>query len=168
LYFSIVLRPKIETKFLPLITLMAGVAVHASLQELDLKPDIKWVNDILVNQKKISGILAETSETDDGLAVIVGIGVNLKTSNFPPEIAGIATAIESEPGAIATGDLTEILTKYISYFYDILTTENGPTKIVDEWRRRPHFSGRLFGLNSGTKRSSASPRPSRTELCVFN
>src|SRR5687768_18216622 len=49
LYFSIILRPKRETQFLPLITLMAGVAVHDMLQEYGLKPDIKWVNDILVD-----------------------------------------------------------------------------------------------------------------------
>src|SRR5688500_4411254 len=89
LYFSIVLRPKLDTKFLPLITLMAGVAVHDTLQELGLKPDIKWVNDVLVKEKKISGILAETTETNDGLAIVVGIGINIKPSNFPPEIANI-------------------------------------------------------------------------------
>jgi BirA family biotin operon repressor/biotin-[acetyl-CoA-carboxylase] ligase len=144
LYFSIALRPKIETKFLPLITLMAGVAVHDALEEFGLKTDVKWVNDILVNEKKISGILAETSETDDGLAVIVGIGINLKTSNFPPEIADLATSIEeSLPGPVATGELTETLTKFLSYFYDILTSENGPAAIIDEWRRRStYFSGK--------------------------
>ena len=60
LYFSIVLRPAIETRFLPLITLMTGVAVYDTLKELGLKPDIKWVNDVLIGEKKICGILAET------------------------------------------------------------------------------------------------------------
>jgi len=152
LYFSIVLRPKIETKYLPLITLMAGVAVYDTLQELGVKPDIKWVNDVIVDEKKISGILAETTETNNSLAVVVGIGINIKSSNFPPEIAGIATSIESEAGAIATGDLTEILTKYVSYFYDIFTTQNGPAKIVDEWRRRStYFSGKAVLVKLGDK-----------------
>ena len=48
LYFSIVLRPKLESRFLPLITLMTGVAVHDTLKEFGIGPDIKWVNDILV------------------------------------------------------------------------------------------------------------------------
>src|SRR5437868_14941143 len=69
LYFSIILRPRLETQYLTLITLMAGVAVHDALAEIGLKPDIKWVNDILVNEKKIGGILAETTETSKGLAV---------------------------------------------------------------------------------------------------
>jgi BirA family transcriptional regulator, biotin operon repressor / biotin---[acetyl-CoA-carboxylase] ligase len=142
LYFSIVLRPIIETRFLPLITLMTGVAVHDSLQEYGLKPDIKWVNDILVNEKKISGILAETTETSTGLAVIVGIGINIRSTNYPDEIADIATSIEAEspqPEAAATGNLTETLTKYVSYFYEILQSEGGSAHIIQEWRRRSSY-----------------------------
>jgi len=143
LYFSIVLRPKLDTKFLPLITLMTGVAVHDTLQDLGLNPDIKWVNDVLVNGKKISGILAETTETNNGLAVGVGIGINLKSTNFPPEIADIATSLESETKVAATGNLVELLTKYLTYFYEILRSENGPAEIIDEWRRRSsYFSGK--------------------------
>ena len=48
LYFSVVFRPNIEPHFLPLITLMTGVSVYDSLKEFGVKPDIKWVNDILV------------------------------------------------------------------------------------------------------------------------
>jgi len=143
LYFSIVLRPKLDTKFLPLITLMTGVAVHDTLQDLGLNPDIKWVNDVLLNGKKISGILAETTETNNGLAVGVGIGINLKSTNFPPEIADIATSLESETKVAATGNLVELLTKYLTYFYEILRSENGPAEIIDEWRRRSsYFSGK--------------------------
>jgi BirA family transcriptional regulator, biotin operon repressor / biotin---[acetyl-CoA-carboxylase] ligase len=156
LYFSIVLRPKLDTKFLPLITLMAGVAVYDTLQELGLRPDIKWVNDVLVDEKKISGILAETTETNDGLAVVVGIGVNIRSSNFPPEITDIATSIEQEssPGmdAFRREVLVETLTKYLSYFYDILTNENGPANILDEWRRRStYFSGKPVRVQIGKK-----------------
>jgi BirA family biotin operon repressor/biotin-[acetyl-CoA-carboxylase] ligase len=78
LYFSIVLRPKIETQYLPLITLMTGVAVHDTLGEVGIDADIKWVNDLHVDGKKICGILAETTDTPKGLAVIVGIGSTSK------------------------------------------------------------------------------------------
>ena len=153
LYFSIVLRPKIETRFVPLITLMAGVAVYDTLRELGLKPDIKWVNDVLVDEKKISGILAETTETNEGLAVVVGIGINLRSSNFPPGVADAATSIESELGATANGDLTETLTKYLTYFYEVLNAEKGPAAIIGEWRRRStYFSGKAvkITLENGT------------------
>ena len=149
LYFSIVLRPKIETQFLPLITLMAGVAVHDTLAEAGIRCDIKWVNDVLVGERKICGILAETADTDHGLAVVVGIGVNLRSSNFPPEIAETATSIEDELAAAGdagkyTGEaVAEMLARYLSYFYDTLASAGGPAMIVEEWRRRSsYFSGK--------------------------
>ncbi len=145
LYFSIVLRPKIDMRFLPLVTLMTGVAVYDALEELGLKPDIKWVNDILIGDKKICGILAETVETKTGLAVIVGIGINLTSQNFPDEIADTATSIAdlSVPGAVVTRDIETTLTKYLSYWYSILCGENGRVKILDEWQRRSsYFSGK--------------------------
>ncbi|MGD9628695.1 MAG: biotin--[acetyl-CoA-carboxylase] ligase [Pyrinomonadaceae bacterium] len=160
LYFSIVLRPKIETQNLPLITLMTGVAVHDTLEEFGIDSDLKWVNDLLVNDKKIGGILAETTDTPNGLAAIVGIGINLKSSNFPPEIAETATSIEelqkparqqglnAQVGGYALAHarasaLAESLTKYITYFYTILQSEDGPATIIDEWRKRSsYFSGK--------------------------
>lgn len=141
LYFSIVLRPKIEMRFWPLITLMAGVAVYEALAEFRLKPDIKWVNDVLIGDKKIAGILAETAETATGLAVIVGIGINLTSQNFPDEIAHIATSVEaaSVPGAVANGEIETALTKHLGYWYAILCGENGPAMIRDEWQSRSSF-----------------------------
>ncbi|MEO8572868.1 MAG: biotin--[acetyl-CoA-carboxylase] ligase, partial [Pyrinomonadaceae bacterium] len=94
LYFSVILRPKLAVNDLSLITLMAGVAVHTSLEELAVTADIKWVNDVLVNEKKIAGILAETTETDQGLAVIVGIGINLTSANFPPGLGMAGTCLK--------------------------------------------------------------------------
>lgn len=144
LYFSIVLRPKLEARFLPLITLMSGVAVHDTLKEYGLTPDIKWVNDILIIDKKISGILAETAETPTGVAVIVGIGINIRSSNFPDQISAIATSIEAESGEMPMIDgLANNLTRYLSYFYGILSDDNGPATILHEWRRRStYFSGK--------------------------
>lgn len=144
LYFSIVLRPKLEMRFLPLITLMTGVAVSDTLAGLGLKPDIKWVNDILINEKKICGILAETTDINDGLAVVVGIGINLKPSNFPPEIADTVTSIETETGCYAgIEELLASLTRFLGYFYDILQDENGPETVIREWHRRSsYFSGK--------------------------
>ncbi len=144
LYFSIVLRPKLQMRFLPLITLMAGVAISDTLAELGLKPDIKWVNDILIDEKKISGILAETAETNDGLAVVVGIGINLKPSNFPPELAETVTSIETETGCYADAEeLLASLTRFLGYFYDILQDGRGPETITREWQRRSlYFSGK--------------------------
>lgn len=144
LYFSIVLRPKFDLKYLSLITLMAGVAVYDTLKEFSLKPDIKWVNDLLIGEKKISGILAETVDTPTGNAVIVGIGINLKSSNFPDEIAETATSIQAEiSGEVATANVEGALIKYLSYWYEILNSDDGPTEIIQNWRQRSsYFSGK--------------------------
>lgn len=148
LYFTILLRPKSDTKFLPLITLMTAVVVCEVLSELfDIKADIKWSNDVLVREKKICGILAETAETSLGLAVVVGIGINLKNSNFPPDLIRRATSVENESGKIfKPADLEELLnslTKFFRYFYAIFQTEDGAAKIREEWAKRSsYFQGK--------------------------
>jgi BirA family biotin operon repressor/biotin-[acetyl-CoA-carboxylase] ligase len=150
LYFSLVLRPKLETKDLPLITLMTGVAVHDTLVELGLEPDIKWVNDLLVGDKKIAGILAETTDTPDGLAVVVGIGINLR-SNYPPELSDTATSISELTHAEVDGsDLAEKLTRNLDRFYELLKGEDGPAAILREWGKRSTYgSGKAVRVSTG-------------------
>lgn len=142
LFFSVVLRPKIEMRYLPLITLMSAVAVHDTLETLyAIDCDIKWVNDIHASGKKICGILAETCETVKGLAVVAGIGINLKSSNFPPEIAETATSIEAEANQTPdTETLLQKLTFYLSEFSAILEGANGAEKIRAEWTRRSSYA----------------------------
>lgn len=143
LFFSIVLRPKIETRFLSLLTLMTAVSVHDALEEkFHLDCDIKWANDVHVREKKICGILAETVETTRGLAIIAGIGINLKSSNFPPEIAEIATSIEAETGQKVNSDeLLETVNRFFNYHYEILLDgEKGAEQIRREWTRRSSYA----------------------------
>jgi len=141
LYLSLVLRPKIEPEFLPLITLTTGVAVHDTLTEVGLKPDIKWPNDVLINERKISGILAEMCESGSGVAVVVGIGINLTSKNFPPELAATATSIEDElKRGVAISELEISLLKYLQYFYGVLRESGGPVAILTEWKRRSTYA----------------------------
>jgi BirA family biotin operon repressor/biotin-[acetyl-CoA-carboxylase] ligase len=140
LYFSAILRPQIEPHNLPLITLMAGVAVHDTLTEFGIDADIKWVNDVLVNERKIAGILAETTETPSGLAVIVGIGINLKSSSFPPDLVAAATSIEdSTPTRVSRDELIDVLTRHLGNCYEELQLEGGPAKIIENWKRRSTY-----------------------------
>ncbi len=140
LYFSIVLRPMLDAHDLPLITLVAGIAVHDALAELGMKPDIKWVNDVLINEKKIAGILAETTETPKGLAVVVGIGINLKSSNFPPDLVATATSLEDLSSTADRDTLIEVLTSHFSRFYDMLQIEGGAARIIENWKQRSSYS----------------------------
>ena len=144
LYFSVVLRPKIEIRFLPLITLTIAVAVYETVKSFGLQPDIKWANDVHVGGKKISGILAETVDTPNGAAIVAGIGINLKSSNFPAEIAAVATSIEAETNENPDAEkLLEILTAELDEFYRTLHAENGAARIREAWAARSsYFSGK--------------------------
>ncbi len=153
LYFSIVLRPRLETEELSLITVMAGVAVHDTLVELGIDPDIKWVNDLLVNEKKIAGILAETTETNTGLAVVLGIGINVKTTNFPPDLVATATCIEdTSPNDVSREDLIAVLTRHLQHYYATLSDENGRTELLELWMARSSYSsGKLVRVQIGNE-----------------
>ncbi len=142
LYFSVILRPKIETRFLPLITLMTGIAVHDTLENVfDLECDIKWANDIHIRDKKICGILAETCESEAGLAVVVGMGINLNSSNFPPELKEIGTSIEAETVTAPNVEiLLKALTENLSSSYQTFLGENGAENIREKWSQKSSYS----------------------------
>src|SRR5262245_22019120 len=84
LYFSAILRPKLSSEHAAQITLMAAVAVaDAAASFIPQAPTIKWPNDILVDGKKLAGILAEAScDANNVEYVILGVGINV---NFPPD-----------------------------------------------------------------------------------
>ena len=142
LYFSIVLRPKLETRFLPLITLTTAVAVHDALEEIaQIDCDIKWANDVHVAGKKICGILAETVETPKGLAVVAGAGINLRSSSLPDKLKEIATSIEDETSEIPNADdLLRTVAKVFSEFYKILQSAGGAEKVRTEWTKRSSYA----------------------------
>ena len=135
LYFSVILRPRMDQHLWPLLTLMAGVAVHnALLDSCELATDIKWPNDILANDRKLCGILSETVDTPVGRAVVVGIGINLTNKSFPSELDQVATSIEASIGI--TPNLETVLEALIRAFasqYQVLQKPTGPEDIVAAW-----------------------------------
>jgi BirA family biotin operon repressor/biotin-[acetyl-CoA-carboxylase] ligase len=141
LYFSILLRPKFEQRSWPLLTLLAAVAVHDALREVcALETDIKWPNDILANDKKLCGILAETVETPLGRAVVIGIGINLTKNSIPAELDREATSVESATGRNHDLEiLLRVLTRQLGKYYETLKEGVGPEMIIREWRARSSY-----------------------------
>jgi len=95
LLFSVLLRPKLELSQTSALTLAIGLALRDAIGPL-LKDrvDIKWPNDLYVNGKKLAGILVESQLQGASLqAVVVGVGLNVATRDFPPEIAARATSL---------------------------------------------------------------------------
>jgi BirA family biotin operon repressor/biotin-[acetyl-CoA-carboxylase] ligase len=142
LYFSVVLRPRIHPSSWPLITLAAALAVHdALLEAYSLETDIKWPNDILSNSRKLCGILAEMVNTTKGSALVLGIGINLTSSMFPPEVEEIATSVQEETGRDA--DLEIILRSLIIALerrYEMLQSVDGGEAILREWSARSSYA----------------------------
>ena len=152
LYFSMILRPQFEQSVWPLLTLMAAVAVHdALLEAYALKADIKWPNDLLVNDKKLCGILAETVDTSIGRAVVLGIGVNLKQGSFPVELEAVATSVESATGGVSDLEMViEPLVGSLVRYYEILQLASGPEVIVREWSARSSYvNGKRIRIVNG-------------------
>ena len=106
IYMTMVFRPQIEVAQASMLTLVAAVAVAKAIEKQietlnksDGKPFIKWPNDIVINKKKICGILTELSlkgTTMDYL--VIGIGINISNQNFPEEIKETASSLLLETG----------------------------------------------------------------------
>ncbi len=106
LYLSTLLRPT-DPIHPGLVTCLAAVAAARAIESLcDLWVEIKWVNDLYLNDRKVAGILAEGVLDPGGAltAVVLGIGINL-TGTLPEELATIATTLEAEGVALSREDL---------------------------------------------------------------
>jgi BirA family biotin operon repressor/biotin-[acetyl-CoA-carboxylase] ligase len=100
LYVSWLSRPALGASDVALITLAAGVGVRRGLQRATgLASDLKWPNDVLIESKKVAGILAEgLSLGSPEQAVIIGVGINVRHAVFPSDVASSATSLEVELG----------------------------------------------------------------------
>lgn len=153
LYFSIIFRPTFNQSQWPLLTLMAAVAVHEALfDSCGVQADIKWPNDVLANEKKLCGILAETVESPGGRAVVVGIGINLTNHAFPGELDKVATSIKAVTGQ--PPDVEAVLKTLLSSLggcYQLLQDPAGPEQIIREWTARSTYASgkRLRVTNAG-------------------
>jgi BirA family biotin operon repressor/biotin-[acetyl-CoA-carboxylase] ligase len=145
LYFSVLLRPKIELGKWPLITLMTALVVSDAVRETcSLETDIKWPNDVQADGRKICGILAEAVSTPFGRAAIVGVGINVKRGALPPELGRTASSIEELTGASpVTEELLRALTRGLGQRYEELHEPNGPALLVDEWMTRSSYASGL-------------------------
>ncbi len=117
---SLCLEPKISLKHMAGLTLVMAMAVAEAIKEVTGgNPLIKWPNDIVVNGKKICGILTELSFRDGNGVVIIGVGINVNTEEFPEEICEIASSLKNEIGKeISREALIASVMKYFERFYE--------------------------------------------------
>lgn len=94
---SIILKPNMKPQDIQKIVLIAAVAVNMALQDIGIKSQIKWPNDIIIENKKVCGILTEMSiKLDEINYVIIGIGINVNQNieDIPRELRGISTSLK--------------------------------------------------------------------------
>lgn len=153
LYCSVVLRPAIKPYEAPQLTFLSAVAVARAIELVsDLKPEIKWPNDVLIKTKKVAGLLNEMSAETDGINfVVLGIGVNLNMTaeQFPTDLRHPATSILLETGqpigrarfaAILMGELDRLYSNFRAHGF-------GPVR--EEWQKRCNAHGRELAVSDG-------------------
>ena len=151
LYLSIVIRPDFDISRSSMVTVAAAAATSEAIDALcSCSTEIKWVNDIYLNGKKVCGILTEATtdfETGQIDSLIIGIGVNTSEKSFPPELAGIAGSISEEgldghEKSLLAASITE---KVLRYTKDL-------SGFMDSYRSRSMVVGREITVYTGTYR----------------
>ncbi len=120
----------------PVLNLAAALAVSKALEYYGLKTQLKWPNDVHINQEKISGILSET----EGDFMIIGVGVNLNNSDFPEDISG--TSYITETGKRI--DRMEFLRRFVEIFEGLIRTD-----FLDEYRKYSSTIGSEVTVKNG-------------------
>ena len=157
-YFSVILRPNLSIADGVKITTFTAVAVANAIEKLSgLKVDVKWVNDLFVNGKKICGILTEAGcdfERGKLQYAVVGVGINVDDVDFPNDIKNIATNIERESGKKIDKNLLiiEILNCLKNVENEVLKGD-----YLQEYKRRLFILGKKVRVYSGLEEYDAIP-----------
>jgi BirA family biotin operon repressor/biotin-[acetyl-CoA-carboxylase] ligase len=137
LYLSVLLRPRGSVA--SRLPLAAGVAVAEAVEEHGAKAELKWPNDVLLEGRKLAGILAEAASGTDGVEwVVLGIGVNVVVDErtLPPplrgQVASLAPARGGRPPRVPS--LAASVLARLRVWYDALAAS--PASVVDAWRDR--------------------------------
>lgn len=129
-----------------LLTLAAALAVAEVAAALDADrraPAIKWPNDVLLDGRKVSGILAE-GRLQEGWAVLgIGVNVAIPADAFPPELAARATTLGREPGAVE--EALALLLPALAQWLDASAPQ-----LLDAYRERDALAGRRIGWEGGS------------------
>jgi len=135
IYTSVILRPPLSPAAAPVLTLMAGVAAQQAVSSITgLTVDIRWPNDLLVNGKKVCGILTEMNAELDRLhSVVLGIGLNVNHRQMPAELRGTASSLRLEAHrTFSRVPLLVALLRELDRHYQLLL-KNGNTAITERW-----------------------------------
>ena len=155
IWLSIILYPQLPPSYIPRITLMTAVAVAKAIKMCtQIEPQIKWPNDILINEKKVCGILTEMSAELDMINwVVVGIGINVNIDHqkFPENIQPNTISLKEVSGKeVLRVKLAQTFLQEFENYYDKLKRKEFPS-ILEEWKLYSHTLGRKIRVDIGER-----------------
>lgn len=161
---TIVLRPDIRPELASMVTLVMGLSVAKAIESLyPVSVGIKWPNDVVVNGKKICGILTEMSAEMTGIHyLVIGTGINTNVEEFPEELQEVATSLIKELGEkVNRAELIAACLKYFEDYYEkyvaagnlaplkedyeaLLLNRNNKVRVLEPGHE---YTGRSLGIN---------------------
>lgn len=149
IYLSMLIQPDLSPEQLPIVTLMAGLATAIAVNKFIPKPaQLKWPNDLLLNNKKIAGVLCEYHAAKVP-AVIIGIGINVNHTQFPDDIKDIATSLKLESGLETNRTkLIKQLVTQLDFQYSELKN-NKIQALIDNWTSHSDLFGKSTSISKG-------------------
>lgn len=147
-WMSLILRPQCPPASASMLTLVAALSVNRGIREVtSVSSQIKWPNDIVINGKKVCGILTEMSAEPDLINhVVVGIGINSNNVLFPKELEQVATSLRLASGQLVKRAklVNAVLCAWEEYYHIFLQTENLSGLVAE-------YNDKLTGLGGAVK-----------------
>jgi BirA family biotin operon repressor/biotin-[acetyl-CoA-carboxylase] ligase len=155
LYFSVVLRPPLAPRMAPPLTLVAAVALAETVRATGARElELKWPNDLLLDGKKLAGILTEMATTGEKIDhVVIGIGVNLHGREFPDDLATRATSLALSGITVERARFAANLCGALEQWYERFMID-GPAPIVAGWKSHARLFGREVTVANGRARAT--------------
>lgn len=136
IYMSLLVRPKLPPERASMVTLVMGLSVVQALKRvLNLDAYIKWPNDVVLNKKKIVGILTEMSAQIDYIDyLVIGTGINVNIKTFPPELLDKATSLQIELGhPVSRAQLAAETMECFEKNYEIFERDQNLSELMEEY-----------------------------------
>jgi BirA family biotin operon repressor/biotin-[acetyl-CoA-carboxylase] ligase len=155
IWLSLILKPSMDPRSLPVIGLLASVVVAEAVEEMSgLRAGLKWPNDILLNGRKAGGVLSEVDLDEMSVGqIILGVGFNLNVDldKLPDEIRGTSTSLREEIGRWTSEE------EFVSLFlrkFDVKYSQigkEGSSKVLNRWRELSTSLGSRVAIRTVTE-----------------
>ncbi len=160
-YLSIILKPKISPVDIPLVTVAAAVAAAGAIEKVSHKKcEIKWVNDVFIDGKKVCGILTEGEINAEGRLdfAVLGIGINLfePKGHFPPSLPLAASVFNNSCKSFCKSRVkARLIAEFVNIFFEFYDAF-GEKRFIKEYQERSFLTGRQITYTKDGKSYTAT------------